>query len=104
MPNPLERSTRHSKEWTDGLTDESDSGSNLDYLGSDRKVDYTEEVIPAQTKIRFADLDSLPDIKGKYNGRVASKNPYDFDIITDEIGVENDNDRDVLLLLSHFFF
>jgi len=78
----------------DGGNDASDSGSEEDCLGSDRKLDYTEEVMPAQTKSRFADLDSLPDIKGKDNGRVASKNPYYFDIGSDEIGVENDNDRD----------
>lgn len=50
--------------------------------------------MPAQTKSRFADLDSLPDINKK-DIRVSGKNPYDFDIdCDDDIGMENDNDRD----------
>jgi len=49
--------------------------------------------MPAQTKSRFADLDSLPDINKK-DSSANGKNAYDFDIDCDEIGVENDNDRD----------
>ena len=59
------------KNW---FTVKRDSRSDLDCMGFDRELDYSNEVMPAQTKIRFANLDNLPDIKGKDNDRTAIKN------------------------------